>query len=176
MKHIAPRQSCNIRYLPILVTDRHRGDLHEGDIKLTHTQRRMLGLPVQRSKVARQKRAAMKSLTRRWMDSNGRPVIPYRIEGSVGEWVTYFLKCLTTEPAGSQTRSVSHSLSLTAKLSHVNSPKCVSWLWVYREIHVTVLCCCPLYGRCQSQNRNQYSVWFWNCATTPKFERYYLNR
>ena len=107
MKHIAPRQSCNIRYLPILDTDRHRGDLHEGDIKLTHTQRRMLGLPVQRSKVARQQRAAMKSLTRRWMDSNGRPVIPYRIEGSVGEWVTYFLKCLTTEPAGSQTRSVS---------------------------------------------------------------------
>lgn len=75
-----------MRFLPILVTDRHRGDLHEGDIKLTHAQRRLLGLPVQRVDGGRQKRAAMKSLARRWMDSNGRPVIPYRIEGSVGEW------------------------------------------------------------------------------------------
>lgn len=88
IKPIAPHQSCNLRFLPILVTDRHRGDLHEGDIKLTHAQRRMLGLPVQRGKGGRQKRAAMKSLTRRWMDSNGQPVIPYRIEGSVGEWQT----------------------------------------------------------------------------------------
>ena len=27
----------------------------------------------------------MRSLARRWMDSNGRPLIPYYIEGSVGE-------------------------------------------------------------------------------------------
>lgn len=72
-------------FLRILVADRHRGNLHEGDIKLTHAQRRMLGFPVQRGNGGRQKRAAMKSLTRRWMDSNGRPMIPYRIEGSVGE-------------------------------------------------------------------------------------------
>ena len=75
----------NMRFLSILVTDRYRGDLHEGDIKLTHAQRRTLGLPVQRSNSGRHKRAAMKSLTRRWMDSSGQPVIPYRIEGSVGE-------------------------------------------------------------------------------------------
>jgi len=104
MKTIAHHQSCNMRFLPILVTDRHRGDLHEGDIKLTHAQRRLLGLPVQRGDGGRQKRAAMKSLARRWMDSNGRPVIPYRIEGSVAHargvidaaikhWITY-VPCL----------------------------------------------------------------------------------
>ena len=81
-----------MRLLPILVADRHRGDLHEGDIKLTHAQRRTLGLPVQQGNGGRQKRAAMKSLARRWTDSNGRPVIPYRIEGSVGEWAAYSLK------------------------------------------------------------------------------------
>ena len=63
--------------------DKHRGILHEGDIKLSHAQRRILGL--QQSNGGRQTRAAMRSLARRWMDSNGRPVIPYRIEGTVGE-------------------------------------------------------------------------------------------
>lgn len=86
------------------ITDRYRGDLHEGDIKLTHFQRRTLGLPVKRGNGGRKKRAAMKSLTRRWMDSNGQPVIPYRIEGSVAHarsiidaaikhWMTY-VPCL----------------------------------------------------------------------------------
>jgi len=62
------------------VIDKHKGNLHEGDIKLTHAQRRMLGL---QSNGRRQKRAAMRSLVRRWIDSSGQPVIPYRIEGNV---------------------------------------------------------------------------------------------
>ncbi|KAJ7327743.1 hypothetical protein OS493_026621 [Desmophyllum pertusum] len=56
-------------------------NLHEGDIKLTPAQRQMLGLPQTGGR--RQKRAAMRNLARRWI-SNGRSVIPYRVEGSVG--------------------------------------------------------------------------------------------
>ena len=152
-KFIAPDQSWNLRFLSFLVTDRHRGNLHEGDIKLTHAQRQMLAIPVQRDKGGRQKRAAMKSLTRRWMESNGQPVIPYRIEGSVGECATYPLKRFTTGPAP-QTRSVSLSLSLTAKQSVILTRQAVYHCYkcMPGEIWVTVLCYCPLYGRCQSQN------------------------
>lgn len=62
------------------MTDRNGLVLHEGDIKLTHRQRKVLK---KESTGGRQKRGAMRSLARRWMDSNGRPLIPYYIEGSV---------------------------------------------------------------------------------------------
>ncbi|KAL9973499.1 hypothetical protein ACROYT_G019968 [Oculina patagonica] len=97
------------------MTDKHRGDLHEGDIKLTHAQRRILGLPVNHG--GRHKRGAMSSLARRWMDSNGRPVIPYRIEGSVAHarsvinagiqhWMKY-VPCLKFVPRTSHANYVS---------------------------------------------------------------------
>ena len=61
---------------------------------------------MKRDNGGRQKRAAMKSLTRRWMDSNGQPVIPYRIEGSVGEWRYLFFKEGFIPGSNPQTRSV----------------------------------------------------------------------
>ena len=64
------------------VTDRSGLFLHEGDIELTGWQRKILK---KQNSGGRQKRGAMRSLARRWMDSSGRPLIPYYIEGSVGE-------------------------------------------------------------------------------------------
>lgn len=53
---------------------------------MTGAQRRMLGL---NGNGRRQKRAAMRSLARRWIDSNGQAVVPYRIEGSVGKHIAF---------------------------------------------------------------------------------------
>ena len=68
----------------IQVSDRSGLFLHEGDIELTESQRKMIKTQISGG---RQKRATLRSLSRRWMDSSGRPLIPYYIEGSVGEWV-----------------------------------------------------------------------------------------
>jgi len=74
---------------------------------------------VKRGNGGRKKRAAMKSLTRRWMDSNGQPVIPYRIEGSVGEGRNLFFK--EGFIPGSTPKLVQLlALNFTTKLSHVN--------------------------------------------------------
>ena len=68
----------------IQVSDRSGLFLHEGDIELTESQRKMIKTQISSG---RQKRATLRSLSKRWMDSSGRPLIPYYIEGSVGEWV-----------------------------------------------------------------------------------------
>ena len=66
------------------MSDRSGLFLHEGDIELTESQRKMIKTQISSG---RQKRATLRSLSKRWMDSSGRPLIPYYIEGSVGEWV-----------------------------------------------------------------------------------------
>ncbi|XP_073252673.1 zinc metalloproteinase nas-6-like [Porites lutea] len=55
--------------------------LHEGDILLTKRQKSLLG--VEQGNSRRYKRAAMRSLARRWI-SGGQAVVPYQLEGSVG--------------------------------------------------------------------------------------------
>lgn len=55
--------------------------LHEGDILLTKRQKSLLRVGQGNSR--RYKRAAMRSLARRWI-SGGQAVVPYQLEGSVG--------------------------------------------------------------------------------------------
>ncbi|XP_058971466.2 nematocyst expressed protein 6 isoform X1 [Pocillopora verrucosa] len=62
------------------MSDRSGLFLHEGDIELTESQRKMIKTQISSG---RQKRATLRSLSKRWMDSSGRPLIPYYIEGSV---------------------------------------------------------------------------------------------
>ena len=64
------------------VSDRSGLFLYEGDIELTERQRKMIKTQISGG---RRRRATLRSLSRRWMDSSGRPLIPYYIEGSVGE-------------------------------------------------------------------------------------------
>lgn len=55
------------------------------------------------------------------MDSNGQPVIPYRIEGSVGEWRYLFLKKVLSQGRILKLVQLLALNFTAAKLSHVNN-------------------------------------------------------
>ncbi|PFX22639.1 Protein SpAN [Stylophora pistillata] len=115
---------------PPTVSDRSGLFLYEGDIELTERQRKMIKTQISGG---RRKRATLRSLSRRWMDSSGRPLIPYYIEGSVGQVTItsavalYDVIAFYNSRDGLRKGEAAHSLSLRLTFVFFHLTAAIPW-------------------------------------------------